>query len=59
MLADELEETELSAERLADVFSVSPNRVYRILAGQRNVTADIALRLSQYFGLRLRTRLGA
>ena len=59
MLADELEETGLSAKRLADVLSVSPNRVYQILAGQRNVTADTALRLSQYLGLRLRTRLGA
>ena len=59
MLADELEETELSAERLADVLSVPPHRIYQILPGKRHITADIALRLSQYFGLRLRTRLGA
>ena len=28
-----------------------PNRVYQILAGKRNLTADTALRLSQYFGM--------
>ena len=27
-----------------------PNRLYQILAGKRNVTADTALRLGQYFG---------
>ena len=59
MLADELEETGLSANRLADILSVVPNRVYQILAGKRNVTADTALRLGQYFGIRLRTGLGA
>jgi addiction module HigA family antidote len=51
ILADELEETGLSAKKLADVIEVPPNRLYQILAGKRNVTADTALRLSQYFGM--------
>jgi addiction module HigA family antidote len=51
ILSDELEEIGLSAKRLADVIEVPPNRVYQILAGKRNLTADTALRLSQYFGM--------
>ncbi|MBZ5677411.1 MAG: HigA family addiction module antidote protein [Acidobacteriia bacterium] len=50
MLADELEEIGLSAKKLADVIEVPPNRLYQILAGKRNLTADTALRLAQYFG---------
>ena len=51
ILSDELEEIGLSAKRLADVIEVPPNRLYQILAGKRNLTADTALRLSQYFGM--------
>src|SRR5436190_4820554 len=50
ILADELEEIGLSAKRLAEVIDVPPNRLYQILAGKRNLTADTALRLAQYFG---------
>ena len=50
ILADELEEIGLSAKRLAEVLNVPPNRLYQILAGKRNLTADTALRLAQYFG---------
>src|ERR1700687_5425079 len=50
ILADELEEIGLSAKKLADVIEVPPNRLYQILAGKRNLTADTALRLAQYFG---------
>ena len=50
ILADELEETGLSAKKLADFIEVPPNRLYQILAGNRNLTADTALRLSRYFG---------
>jgi addiction module HigA family antidote len=50
ILADELEEIGLSAKKLADVIEVPPNRLYQILAGKRNMTADTALRLSRYFG---------
>ena len=51
ILGDELEETGLSAKRLADVIQVSPNRFYQILAGKRDITADTALRLGRYFGM--------
>ena len=51
ILADELEEIGLTAKKLADVIEVPPNRLYQLIAGKRNVTADTALRLSQYFGV--------
>ena len=51
ILSDELEEIGLSAKKLADLIHVPPNRLYQLLAGKRNVTADTALRLSQYFGM--------
>jgi addiction module HigA family antidote len=50
VLADELEETGLTAKKLAEVIEVPANRLYQILAGKRNVTADTALRLGRYFG---------
>ena len=51
ILGDELEEIGLSAKRLADAIEVPPNRLYQILAGKRNMTADTALRLGRYFGM--------
>src|SRR6476646_4402718 len=51
ILAFELEEIGLSAKKLADVTETPANRLYQILAGKRNVTADTALRLAQYFGM--------
>ena len=51
ILGDELEETGLSAKKLADVIKVPPNRLYQLLAGKRNITADTALRLGRYFGM--------
>jgi antitoxin HigA-1 len=51
ILADELEEIGLTAKKLADVIEVPPNRLYQILAGKRNMTADTSLRLAQYFGM--------
>jgi addiction module HigA family antidote len=51
ILADELEEIGLTAKKLADTIDVPPNRLYQILAGKRNMTADTALRLSRYFGM--------
>ena len=50
ILSGELAEIELSARRLAGLLAVPPNRLYQILAGKRNLTADTALRLSRYFG---------
>ncbi len=51
ILGDELEAISLSAKRLADVIQVPPNRLYQLLSGKRSMTADTALRLSQYFGM--------
>ena len=51
ILADELADIGLTAKKLADVIEVTPNRLYQILAGKRNLTADTALRLAQYFGM--------
>jgi addiction module HigA family antidote len=50
VLSDELEEIGLSAKKLADILEVPSNRLYQILSGKRNLTADTALRLSRYFG---------
>ena len=35
ILADELEETGLSAKKLADMIEVPPNRLYQLIAGKR------------------------
>lgn len=51
ILADELEEIRLSAKQLAELLEVPPNRLYQILSGRRNITADTALRLGRYFGM--------
>ena len=51
ILADELDEIGLTAKKLADLIEVPPNRLYQVLAGKRNITADTALRLGQYFGM--------
>lgn len=51
VLADELAEIGVSAKRLADAIEVPPNRLYQLLAGKRNMTADTALRLGRYFGM--------
>lgn len=51
ILSDELGETGLSARALAGVIEVPANRLYQILAGKRNVTADTALRLGRFFGM--------
>jgi antitoxin HigA-1 len=51
ILAEEIEEIGLTAKRLADLIQVPPNRLYQILAGKRNLTADTALRLGRYFGM--------
>lgn len=51
ILADELEELGITAKKLAGVLEIPPNRLYQLLAGKRNVTADTALRLGQYFGM--------
>ena len=49
-LADELAELGMSATTLAHTLRVPPNRIYQILSGRRALTADTALRLSQWLG---------
>ncbi|MEZ4615436.1 MAG: HigA family addiction module antitoxin [Caldilineaceae bacterium] len=50
ILADELDELQMSAAELARLLHVPTNRITQILAGRRAVTADTALRLGQWFG---------
>lgn len=49
-LADELEALDMTPTQLAAALRVPPNRIYQILAGKRALTADTALRLSQWLG---------
>src|SRR5665213_1906310 len=49
-LADELTELQMSPTDLAHALNVPPNRIYQILSGKRALTADTALRLSQWLG---------
>ena len=49
-LADELEALAMTPTQLATALKVPPNRIYQLLAGKRALTADTALRLSQWFG---------
>jgi addiction module HigA family antidote len=49
-LADELDALGVSVPELAEILHVPANRIYQILKGQRALTADTALRLSQWLG---------
>lgn len=49
-LAEELKELKMSAAELARQLKVPTNRVTTILHGDRNITADTALRLGHLFG---------
>lgn len=40
----------LTANRLALLLRVSPNRLTEIINGRRSISADTALRLARYFG---------
>ena len=42
---------DLSPYRLAKDINVPPRRINEIILGKRGITADTALRLSEYFGL--------
>ena len=50
ILADELEELNVSAAELARKIKVPSNRISQILSGKRAITADTALRLGKWFG---------
>ncbi len=49
ILADELQEIEMTAVGLANRIGVPNNRIYLILQGRRSITADTALRLGKFF----------
>lgn len=49
-LADELEVLQMSVPVVAAVLRVPANRIYQLLKGERALTADTALRLSQWLG---------
>jgi antitoxin HigA-1 len=49
-LAEELKELNMSAAALARQLHVPTNRITQILNGQRDITADTALRLAHFFG---------
>lgn len=49
-LSDELAELRMNAAELAHALNVPANRIYQILNGKRAMTADTALRLSQWLG---------
>ncbi len=50
ILADELEEIGMTALALSKRLEVPNNRLYQIINGKRDITADTALRLGQFFG---------
>ena len=49
-LADALREAGISASSAAIAMGLPPSTLTRIIKGQRNVTAPIALRIARYFG---------
>ena len=49
-LADELQEIEITAAELSRQIDVPPNRISQIIRGRRDISADTALRLGQFFG---------
>jgi len=50
ILADELQELNISAAELARNLKVPTNRITEIINGERSITADTALRLGRWFG---------
>ncbi len=49
-LADELDALGMNVPQVAEVLHVPANHIYQLLKGQRALTADTALRLSQWLG---------
>jgi addiction module HigA family antidote len=45
-----LEPLGMTQYALAKALGVDPPRIYKIVAGERDITADTALRLGRYFG---------
>src|SRR5579864_2469404 len=48
---DLLDEYELSPEQLATAIHVTVETINEVIAGKRGIDADLALRLSRYFGM--------
>lgn len=46
-----LEENKINKRRLSLELGLSPSHVWKIFKGQRNLTADVALRLEEYSGI--------
>ena len=51
LLEEFLEPMGISQAQLAKNLNVPPNRINQIVNGKREITADTALRLGQYFGI--------
>jgi antitoxin HigA-1 len=51
ILADELEERQVSASELARQIDVPANRISQLLRGNRAITGDTALRLGHWLGM--------
>ncbi len=51
VLKDELEELGITPTEFARQIDVPPNRVGQIIAGQRAITGDTALRFGHWFGI--------
>lgn len=49
---DFMEPMGISINRLSRDLSVPPNRISEIVNGKRSITADTALRLQRYFGVK-------
>jgi len=50
ILKETLEDLGMSMNRLAQEIHVPANRISAIIAGQRSITGETALRLGRYFG---------
>ena len=50
ILSDELEEIDINALQLSKRIGVPHNRIYQIIGGKREITADTAIRLAAFFG---------
>ncbi|MGH7819355.1 MAG: HigA family addiction module antitoxin [Candidatus Binatia bacterium] len=51
LLEDFLKPLSISANKLARELRVPPNRIIKIVNGERGITADTALRLARFFNM--------
>ncbi len=50
ILADDLDELQISQSQLAQALGVPRSRINQIVLGRRSIEADTALRLARFFG---------